>query len=188
LALSAVAFAFYLKYVGKEEITFYTMLKVTLICLISPISLKILKVINDLKQHNTFLLTEKKELQKQLEKYKNEILYQTIDFLSENASENLSLMISEVMLIKSADNYIEVVYQEGTGNIKKKLLRSTLKNAEVQLKPYPVFVRCHRICIVNTLFIEKIDKDYSSHWIVLKGYDEKIPLSRQYLLKIKESA
>lgn len=186
LALSSVAFAFYLRYVGKEEITFYTMFKVTLICLIPPVFLRIIHIINDLKQQNQIILSEKRELQQKLEKFETENLHATINFSSENASESISLMVSEVVLVKSADNYVEIVYLEGAANFKKKLLRNTLRNVEAQLKPFPNLVRCHRICIVNTLYIEKIQKDYNNHWIVIKGYDENIPVSRQYLLKLRE--
>lgn len=186
LALSSVAFAFYLRYVGKEDITFYTMFKVSLICLIPPLVLRINHVIKDLKKQNETILSEKRELQQLLEKFETQNLYATIGFSSENASEIISLTVSEIVLVKSADNYVEIVYQESAGNFKKKLLRNTLKNVEAQLKPFPNFVRCHRICIVNTLYIEKIQKDYNSHWITIKGFDENLPVSRQYLLKLKE--
>jgi DNA-binding LytR/AlgR family response regulator len=94
--------------------------------------------------------------------------------------------LGEIALIKSADNYVEIVFLE-TNNFKKKLLRNTLKHIEQQLKPHSNFIRCHRICIVNTKYIEKLTKNYNNHWIIIKGYDEQIPVSRQYLLKLKES-
>ncbi|MBE9483689.1 MAG: LytTR family transcriptional regulator DNA-binding domain-containing protein, partial [Bacteroidetes bacterium] len=39
---------------------------------------------------------------------------------------------------------------------------------------------------VNSHYIDKLNKDFSSHWLSIKGYDERIPVSRQYLLKLKE--
>ncbi|HEY3389606.1 MAG TPA: LytTR family transcriptional regulator DNA-binding domain-containing protein, partial [Prolixibacteraceae bacterium] len=62
-----------------------------------------------------------------------------------------------------------------------------LKNIEQQLKPYPNFIRCHRICIVNTYYIEKLNRKFSNYWLTIKGSEELIPVSRQYLLKLKEA-
>jgi len=72
-------------------------------------------------------------------------------------------------------------------NLRKKLIRNTLKNIEFFIKQYSNFIRCHRTCIVNMHYIEKLHQDYSSHWITIKGSNEKIPVSRQYLLKLKEA-
>jgi len=72
-------------------------------------------------------------------------------------------------------------------HIKKKLIRNTLKNTELHIKQYSNFIRCHRTCIVNMHYIEKLNHDYNSYWLKIKGYDEKIPVSRQYLLKLKEA-
>ena len=61
-------------------------------------------------------------MQKQVEKYEENILNKSIDFPSENNSEKFTLQVSEVALIKSADNYVEIVYKEGD-NYKKKLVQ-----------------------------------------------------------------
>ena len=110
---------------------------------------------------------------------------ESVLFTSDNSTENLSLPTSEIVFIKSADNYVEVAYTEGDA-LKKQLLRNTLKRIEEQLKPYPDFIRCHRICIVNALYIEKLENENQNYWIKLKGYPEKLPVSRQYLIKVKE--
>jgi DNA-binding LytR/AlgR family response regulator len=80
---------------------------------------------------------------------------------------------------------VEIAYSEDA-NIRKKLIRNTLKNIEIQLKQYSNFIRCHRTYIVNVHYIEKLHHDFSSHWITIKGYPEKIPVSRQYLQKLRE--
>lgn len=186
LALCSVAFAFYLAYVGSVSITFYIMAKVVLICLAPPVVLGLYDSIRELKQQNESLIIEKKIIQKQVEKYEEDYLNKSIEFISENISENFSLLIAEVAFIKSADNYVEIVYKEGD-NFKKKLIRNTLKNIEQQIKQYSNFIRCHRICIVNMHYIEKLNRSYSSHWLTIKGFNEQIPVSRQYLLKLKEA-
>jgi DNA-binding LytR/AlgR family response regulator len=186
LAVSSVACIFYIRYVGLVSITFFITVKVVLICLTPPIILGLYDMVKDLKQQNELLVVERKIVQKQIEKYEEDILNKSIEFISENSSENLSLLVSEITMIKSADNYVEIVYKEADG-FKKKLIRNTLKNIELQIKQYSNFLRCHRICIVNLHYIEKLVRSDHNHWLIIKGFDEKVPVSRQYLLKLKEA-
>jgi len=184
--LCSVAFTFYLRYVGLVSISFYVVFKVVLICIFPPLVYKLYESYTGLVKQNESLVVERKIIQKQIEHYEEENLNKTIGFISENRAENLTLLISEVIFIQSADNYVEVVYMEGE-SYKKKLIRNTLKNIELQIKQYSNFIRCHRACIVNLHYIEKLNQDFSSHWITLKKCPDKIPVSRQYLLKLREA-
>ncbi len=186
LALNSVAFAFYLHYVGFVSITFYIMFRVVSICLAVPVILQLHDTLKELRQQNESLIQEKKSIQKQVEKYEENYLNKSVSFVSENNTGDLTLLIADLVLIKSADNYVEIIYKEGE-NFKKKLIRNTLKNIEQQIKSYSNLIRCHRICIVNTHYVEKLNKNYNNHWLAIKGYDEQIPVSRQYLLKLKEA-
>jgi len=185
-ALTSTAFAFYLHYVAFADITFHIMFKVALVCLAPPVVLTLYDNFKNLKHENQLLINEKNILQKQLEKYEGDQLNKTIEFISESGKESLKLIIANVAFIQSADNYIEIAYKEDD-NIKKKLIRNTLKNIEQQIKPYSNFIRCHRTCIVNTLYIEKLNRDYYRNWLSIKGYDQPIPVSLQYLAKLKET-
>jgi DNA-binding LytR/AlgR family response regulator len=184
--LSSVAFVFYLRYVGLVGITFFITFKVVLICLAPSLALALIDYVNELRQQNEVLIVEKKIMQKQVEKYEEDILNKSIDFPSENNSEKFTLLVSEVALIKSADNYVEIIYREGD-NYKKKLVRNTMKNIELQIKQYSNFLRCHRVCIVNLYYIEKLNRSNHNHWLTIKGFNEPVPVSRQYLLKLKEA-
>lgn len=185
LSLSSVALAFYLHYVGFVSITFYIMFKVVLICLAPPVILRLYDTVKKLKQQNESLIKEKDMIRKQVEKYEDDYLNKSIGFVSENRTDDLNLLIADVAFIKAADNYVEIVYKEND-HFKKKLIRSTLKSIELQIKSYSVFIRCHRTCIINTHFIEKLNRNYSNFWLTIKGYNEQIPVSRQYLAKLKE--
>jgi len=186
LALSSVAFTFYLRYVGSVHISFYIVFKEVLICLVPPVVLKIYDVNKELIRQNESLVSERKTIQKQIEKYEEDNLNKSIEFISEKGTENLTLLVAEVVFVQSADNYVEITYME-EDNLKKILVRNTLKNIELQIKPYSNFIRCHRTCIVNMHYIEKLNKDSGSHSLTIRGYQEKIPVSRQYLLKLKEA-
>jgi DNA-binding LytR/AlgR family response regulator len=183
--LSSAAFAFYLYFVGNVPISFYIMLKVSLICLAVPIILWLYDFVKHLKISNILLSEERKSLQKQITEYQDNYLNQPVVFTSDNGADTIKLMNSDVAFIRSADNYVEVVYLE-TDEFKRKLIRNTMKGIEQQIKAYSNFIRCHRICIVNIHFIEKLNKSNDSYHISIRGYEEKLPVSRQYLLRLKE--
>lgn len=182
---SAVAFAFYLKYVGSQHISYYIMFRIILICLAPPTALRLFDIYRELRQQKESLTEEKKLLENQVETYKENNLNKTIEFVSDSKTENLNLPVSDVALIKSADNYVEVVYKEGN-DIRKKLIRNTLKNIELLISQYSNFIRCHRTYIVNTYYIEKLNRKLNNYWLTIKGYNEQVAVSRQYLLKMKE--
>lgn len=186
LILSTVAFEFYLRYVGSVGINFFISFKVVLICLAPSIILNLHDLNDRLRQENESLILEKKSAQKKIEKFEEDYLNKSVEFISENLNENFIIHVAEVAFIRSADNYVEIFYLEGDA-LKKKLLRNTLKNIEQQIKQYSNFLRCHRICIVNIHFIEKINRNNESHWLTIKGFSGQLPVSRQYLLKLKEA-
>lgn len=186
MALSSVAFAFYLYYVVMVGVTFFIMFKVVLICMVSPMVLWLNDTIKELKLKNKLLIHEKGTLHRKVESIEDEYLHRSIEFVSENRSENLKLKVSDIAFIKTADNYVEVFFKENEV-FKKKLLRNTLKNIELQLKPYSIFIRCHRTAIVNFHYVEKLNRNYSNFWLSIKGNTVQVPVSRQYLAKIKET-
>jgi DNA-binding LytR/AlgR family response regulator len=185
--LSSVAFTFYLLYVGRATINFYSVSKIILICLAPPVIIWIYRIRNELKLENDGLSRENTILQKRLRDLSENPAQNIIEFYSADSTpELLKLLISDIALIKSADNYVEIYYSDHD-SIRKKLVRNTLKNIEQMLRPYEQFVRCHRTFIINVRHVEKIHLKINSSYVVLKKLDERIPVSRQYVLKLKES-
>lgn len=186
LIISSVSFEFYLRYVGLVNINFFVSFKVVFICLTPIFTIGVYDTINVLRQEIDFQHAEMNLIQRQVNKYEEDYLNKTVEFVSENITENFKLLLSDVAFIRSADNYVEIVFREG-GAFKKKLIRNTLKNIEQQIRQYSNFIRCHRICIVNIYFIDKLTRNNESYWLDIKGYNEQIPVSRQYILKLKEA-
>lgn len=184
--LSVTAFAFYGNYVAGIGFSFTVAFRIIIICLFPPLILSLNDNFRNLKKRNEDLVDEKKNIQKQVEKFEEDILNKTIDFTTDTNNESLSLTVSEVVYIKSSDNYVEIVYKD-FDSFKKKLLRNTLKNIELQIRQYSNFIRCHRTCIVNVHFIEKLHRSAGNQWLTVKGYDIKLPVSRQYLLRVQEA-
>lgn len=181
--LISTAYTFYARYVGLIEITIHSMFKLLLLGL-APVAILIVANQNKiLKRYlqNALELTKKLDLE---EKEKNEIDSEII-IESENKSESIKVDLDNLLLIKSANNYIEVFWKKDN-EIHKKLIRNTLTKIENQLKTYPNFIRCHRTALVNKSFILKLTRGSQGLQIRLAGMDELIPVSRQYSLKVKE--
>jgi DNA-binding LytR/AlgR family response regulator len=160
--------------------------KIILICLVPPVILWLSDAFKEMKRNNDLLTEEINGIKQQILKYKEDYQNISMEFSSDKSSENITLLISDVAFIRSADNYIEIVFREDD-KFKKKLQRNTLRNIEQQLRPFANFIRCHRTCIVNTYYIEEFSRKFNNHWLRIKGYDEQIPVSRQYLVKLKEA-
>lgn len=184
--LCSILFTIYLMYPGLVNLTTFLVFKVTLISLIPPLILIFNDKKTELLLQNASLLLEKNKYQKQMNAFNEEHNNIVIDLSSINNNEKISLLITNVVLINSADNYIEIHYKEGE-IIKKKLLRNTLKNIRLQLKAYQNFVRCHRRYLVNSDYIEKLNGNCNHHELYLKGVLDPIPVSRQYFYKVKDA-
>ena len=183
-ALSSVALSFYLRYVGAIPMTFYIIFKVLFICLIPPLIVRFYDRLKLLKQENDTLLRDRDTMQETLHDFETDSLNKSLEFVSDNRNENAVFMLSDIILIRSADNYVEFICREGP-EIKKSIIRSTLKSIEAQLKPYSSFIRCHRTAIVNSAYIQRRFTKFGSYSLRLREYDEDVPVSRQYLYRFK---
>jgi DNA-binding LytR/AlgR family response regulator len=65
------------------------------------------------------------------------------------------------------------------------MIRNTLKNIEQQLSEFNIFIRTHRTSLVNIQYINKLNKNFNTYWLSLDNTKETIPVSRQYLLSVK---
>ncbi|MCF8227886.1 MAG: LytTR family transcriptional regulator [Bacteroidales bacterium] len=184
--LCSVAFAFYLHFVGKVHLSFFIILKLVIIALAPSIALRIHDLLHFYKQKELSLLNKNQFLQKKLEKYQEGLQQKTIEFASDTESKGIKLFLNDIVWIKSADNYVEIYYREGS-NFRKKMLRNTLKNIEVQLKNHAEFMRCHRTTIINITYVDKLFRKSNNYFLHLKEVEEQIPVSRQYIISLKES-
>ncbi len=179
---NSVAFVFFARFVGKIPITFHI---VTNIVILTLIAIAILTVVNEFH----FLKKQVKDLRDGVVDLKDENIVEEnleIEFKSENKSEYFSLLLNQIILIKSANNYIEVIYLK-ENNISKRIIRNTLKKTEILFSKYPTMIRCHRSCIVNKKQIKKITKGNDGLKLTLFDYPKEIYVSRQYALKVKEA-
>ncbi|MCK4699149.1 MAG: LytTR family transcriptional regulator DNA-binding domain-containing protein, partial [Bacteroidales bacterium] len=182
-AAISVASIFYARYVGQTKITFYSVFTIVFISLVPVAILIITNRFEMLKiKLQDALNLNKKPDNISVEENESE----KIEFESENKSERFSLPLNKIILLRSADNYIEIFWEKES-EIIKKLIRKTLINAEYQLKKYQNYVRCHRTCLVNVDYVSKLNIYPQGYKLKLKYIEEEIPVSRQYILKVKEA-
>lgn len=184
VVFNSVAFSFFARYVGKIPISFHTEI---IIVIISITAAAVLVVINQM-----YLLRKKVEaLSSGLISYENEEESETsatseIEFESENKSEYFQVSAGQLILIKSASNYVEIIYRENE-KVHKKLIRNTLQNTEKMFAVHPEMIRCHRSCIVNKNYIQKVERKSDGLVLRMFDYPQEIHVSRQYILKVKEA-
>lgn len=181
LALHPVAYVFFARYVGIIEITFLLVVNIVLISLAIVAAFIIM---NEYK----FLKTRLHSLVGQYRGDKipdDEGSADTgIEFESETQSEHLVLFPEQIILIKSASNYIEIIYKQHE-KVSRQLIRGTMKKAEKQVSKYPYLIRCHRSCIVNSKSIRNVRKADEGLKLELYDYPREVSVSRQYVLIVK---
>ena len=185
MALTSIAVVFYIRFVGNTSITFNLVLRVVVLSMSLPVVLFLKNSLSSMYVKNKKLLEENHLLQDKLQQFSESYSNRLIELNSENESDSLRILVSEIVFVRSADNYVEVGFRDD-GEVQKKMIRNTLKNIESQLKEFNYFVRTHRSCIVNIEFIEKLNKNFNTYWLTLVDTNETIPVSRQYLLAVKE--
>ncbi len=186
LVLDTVAFAFYLHYVGLVSLSMYIMFKIILVCFTAVILLKAIYVNRNLNHQVSLMqlmINESREILKKLESDQNEDI---VEIFSENRSEKVLVMVKDLIYLRSADNYVEIIHLVND-KAEKKLIRNTLKNMEYLLAKYQTFVRCHRSYIINLTYIEKLHNKSSGYHIKVVGTDAEVPVSRQYLLRLRDA-
>jgi len=97
--------------------------------------------------------------------------------IQSDISETLSFNPDNFILANAEDNYTTFSLND-KGQIKKVLLRVTLKNVEKQMD-FPFVTRCHRSYLVNLLKIESINGNASGYRLEFTNINKEVPVSRQ---------
>lgn len=106
-----------------------------------------------------------------------------IHFRDEREQVKFSVRKSYILYLESSDNYVTVFYSPD-GQIKKDMVRSSMKKMESQLTPKGL-IRCHRSFMVNLENVQWIKKKGRNYQIKMKNCDLIIPVSRGYHSSIK---
>ncbi len=186
LALSSASYAFYIRYVGETSLTLYVLFKSVLVCLLPIASLAILYKIKSLERIITRLLDKNRSLNYRINEFEVAEGDKEVILSADNQSNPLRLKYRQIVAVRSADNYVEV-YHFTEDTLSKKVIRNTLKNIFSKLSSQNEFIRCHRAGIINITHAEKLFRSYGGHMIKMYGLEEPVPVSRQYLIQVKEA-
>lgn len=185
IALTSLAFVFYIRFVGHVIITFNIAVRVVFICLSLPVTMHLKLKIDAYQLRLKILLSDTRSMQSKLKQFSESYSNKFIEIVSDNESDNFRIQVSEIVFVKSADNYVEIGFHD-EGGVKKKMIRNTLRNVEQQLIEFNNFIRTHRTSLVNIQYIDKLNKNFNSYWLSLDKTKETIPVSRQYLMAVKD--
>jgi len=180
---NSVAFSFFARFVGKILFTFHTAI---IIVIISTTTIAVLVVINQMYMLRQLVAKLSAGNFSHEEEETMESSPTEIEFESENKSDYFHLFTEQLILIKSASNYVEIIYKQNE-KVHKKLIRNTMSNTEKLVDSYPQLIRCHRSCIVNKNYIQKFERGRDGLILHLFDYAQEIPVSRQYTLKVREA-
>ncbi len=180
LAISSSDFFFYSKLVGILDIGFSDIVKIILLGIL-PVA--VLIVINQerlLRSH----LRSAQQMNKRLLENK-QLKEELIPFESDYKKDKLIIKAGSLILIKSADNYIEVFF-ESNGTMKNQMIRSTLNQAEELLKKFDFIMRCHRSFIVNIDRIKEIKGNSQGYKIFFENIDFPALVSQKYIPEFRK--
>ena len=114
-----------------------------------------------------------------------EIAEKLVHFVSDYQKDTLSVKVSQILLIRSAGNYIEVFWKQGAGE-SHQMIRYSLTNAEELLKEYKFIMRCHRSFLVNVNHIDRVEGSSQGYRIYFETIDFTVPVSKSYVNKLRE--
>ena len=180
LSLSGSHLLFYAKIFGVLNIGFAD---VGRILLIGFLPVAVLIVINQDRLFRSHLRSAL-ELNKKLLENKQEG-ERLIHFVSDYKKDSISILPEALVLIKSADNYIEIYYKS-EGIIKNQMIRSSLKKAGELTREFDFIIRCHRTFIVNINYINEIEGNSQGYKLYFKELDFPGLVSQKYLQSFKE--
>ncbi|NOX46764.1 MAG: LytTR family transcriptional regulator, partial [Chlorobi bacterium] len=104
---------------------------------------------------------------------------------SDYEKDDLSVDVNTLLYIRSANNYIEVFWEEN-GKTLSQLIRCTLKYAEDAFVGFPYIFKCHRAFIVNINFVKKVEGKPQGYTLYVGADNHMVYVSRNFIPQFKE--
>lgn len=180
VSLSFANLFLFIKLFGLKSITFEVF---TQISLLGFIPLSVLIITNHFRSLRAQLRQEKAINQALIENQKQDDKF--IHFESEYKNDNLIIKPETIFLIKAADNYIEVFY-ESEGELKNRMIRSSLVKAEALLTEYNYIIRTQRSFIVNVKQIKEVQNVTDGYKLLFNKTDLVAYVSQKYITEFKK--
>lgn len=108
-----------------------------------------------------------------------------VHFVSDYQKDNLSLKVSQILLVRSANNYIEIFWKEGT-EVKNQMVRCSLTKAEEIVRDNKFIFKCHRSYLANINYIDRIEGNSQGYRLFFENIDFPVPVSKNYAGKLTD--
>ncbi len=171
---------FYTNALDVMKFNFYTVIK---LLLTGTLPISILIIIN----HNKMLrsnLMRADDLNKRLKENK-QIQEKVIHFNSDYQKDSLAIKVSNLLFVRSANNYIEIFWREGD-SIRSQMVRCSMTNAEEIVKEHKFIFKCHRSYMVNINYIERFEGNSQGYKLFFENVAFSIPVSKSSASKLQE--
>jgi len=96
----------------------------------------------------------------------------------ENGKVVVRLDVRSLLYFKSEDNYV-LLYYKSDSEVKKELIRNTLKKLELDLN-HPNFIRIHRSYMINALNLASVLRTGQGYRLKMEGGAETLQVSATY--------
>jgi hypothetical protein len=113
---------------------------------------------------------------------KSDLAPKMIRFNDNSNKKSLVVPLDNLYYITSAQNYIEVFYQNKNAMHARQILRNSLKAIEEEMitnEENSPLIRCHKAFIVNREKVIELRGPAKTAQFILEGIDTSIPVSRQ---------
>jgi DNA-binding LytR/AlgR family response regulator len=113
---------------------------------------------------------------------KSDVEPQMLRFNDTSNKKSLTISVNNLYYITSAQNYIEVFYQNKNAMQSRQILRNSLKAIEEEMilnDENSPLIRCHKAFIVNREKVVELRGPAKLAQFILKDIDTTIPVSRQ---------
>ncbi|MBU2651891.1 MAG: LytTR family transcriptional regulator [Bacteroidetes bacterium] len=175
LAISGCYFLFYTRLFGIINIRLMDVIKIILLAVIPVAALITINYNRLLRTHlKSARLMSRKLIESKQQQQK------MVYFESEYKKDHFRIQSGAIILIRAADNYIEVYY-ESDGAVRKQMIRNSLKNIETLLGEFDFIVQCHRSFMVNINHIKEIQGNPLGYKLFFEGIDFPAIVSQKYI-------
>ena len=108
---------------------------------------------------------------------------ETVQIIGDNKTDVLNVVLNDIVLMKSADNYCEILTKK-ENVVTTHLLRISLSKALAQLPDNKLIIRCHRSFGVNLSLVKTCQGNANGLKLEMKHYDSVVPVSRTFVNEV----
>lgn len=108
-----------------------------------------------------------------------------VTLYSDNQSDHFRVDLKKLVCCQTCDNYIQIYYLNEQSELKKRMLRLSMKKLEAQLQTYQQFFRSHQSFFVNLTFVKGLKKVQANQYLEVAYIDFDVAISKKNVKDVK---